>query len=47
MIDISEHNPMDLTYNEDMEDWYQYIASGIIYNMYDVSVFRHSDSDYD
>lgn len=45
MIDISEHNPMDLVYNEEMEDWYKYLPSGIIYNIYDVSVFRHSDSD--
>ena len=45
MIDISEHNPMDLVYDEQMEDWYQYLPSGIIYNIYDISVFRHSDSD--
>lgn len=45
MIDISEHNPMDLVYNEEMEEWYKYLPSGVIYNIYDVSVFRHSDSD--
>ena len=47
MIDISEHNPMDLVYNEEMDNWYKYMPSGMIYNIYDISVFRHSDSDFD
>ena len=47
MIDISEHNPMDCVYDDQKNYWYQYINSGVIYNMYDVSVFRHSDSDFD
>ena len=47
MIDISEHNPMDLVYDDLQSEWYQYLPSGVIYNIYDVSVFRHSDSDFD
>ncbi|MBO7692415.1 MAG: hypothetical protein J6T10_07250, partial [Methanobrevibacter sp.] len=47
MIDISEHNPMDLVYDDLKNEWYQYLPTGVIYNIYDISVFRHSDSDFD
>ena len=48
MIDVSEHNPIVVApKNEEMEHWYQYLPSGIIYSIYDTSCFRHSDSDYD
>jgi len=48
MIDVHEHNPMTVvTNNEEANYWYQYITSGIIYNTYDTSCFRHEDSDYD
>ena len=48
MIDVHEHNPMNLSVNNDENNyWYQYITSGIIYNTYDTSCFRHEDSDYD
>ena len=46
MIDVHEHNPMTvLVDNEDANYWYRYINSGIIYNTYDTSCFRHEDSD--
>lgn len=48
MIDVHEHNPMTVVVdNEDANYWYKYINSGIIYNTYDTSCFRHEDSDYD
>ena len=48
LIDQHEHNPMTVTLEtENVKYWYQYIYSGIIYNMYDTSCYRHSDSDYD
>ena len=47
LIDLHEHNPMTLINTEEMEYWYRYITSGIIYNTYDTSCYRHSDSDYD
>lgn len=46
LIDQHEHNPMTaIVDNEDANYWYQYIYSGIIYNTYDTSCYRHSDSD--
>lgn len=46
MIDMHEHNPMNVVVNNtDADYWYQYLPSGIIYNTYDTSCFRHSDSD--
>lgn len=47
LIDFHEHNPMTITKTEEAEYWYRYITSGIIYNTYDTSCYRHSDSDYD
>lgn len=47
LIDLHEHNPMTIVNTEEMEYWYKYITSGIIYNTYDTSCYRHSDSDYD
>lgn len=47
MIDQHEHNPMRLVYDDEKAYWYRYIYSGIIYNAYDTSTFRHEDSDYD
>ena len=48
MIDVHEHNPMrTVADNEEANYWYRYITSGIIYNTYDTSCFRHEDSDYD
>ena len=46
LIDQHEHNPMTIVVdNEDANYWYRYIYSGIIYNTYDTSCYRHSDSD--
>ncbi len=48
MIDLHEHNPMRVIVDNAQADyWYKYINSGIIYNTYDTSCARHSDSDYD
>lgn len=55
MTDIAEHNILtvcnkdniaDDVYSE-METYYKYITSGIIYSLHDLSVIRHSDSDFD
>ncbi len=43
----SEINIEKVATNEDMEKWYKYIYSGIIYNIYDISVVKHADSDFD
>ena len=43
----SEINIEELVDNEDTAKWYKYIYSGIIYNIYDISVVRHADSDFD
>ena len=46
MIDLHEHNPMNVVVNNHEADyWYKYLPSGIIYNTYDTSCARHSDSD--
>ena len=47
MIDQHEHNPMTVVDTEEARYWYRYLPSGIIYNTYDTSCARHSDSDYD
>lgn len=48
MIDQHEHNPMIISVNnEEADKWLSHIYSGIIYNTYDTSCFRHEDSDYD
>lgn len=47
MIDQHEHNPMTVIDSEEARYWYRYLPSGIIYNTYDTSCARHSDSDYD
>ena len=46
MIDQHEHNPMNVVVdNEEANRWFRYLNSGIIYNIYDTSCFRHEDSD--
>jgi len=47
MIDFHEHNPCNIINNEEANKWLSHIYSGIIYNTYDTSCYRHSDSDYD
>lgn len=42
-----EHNIINVYNDSKCEDWYQYIESGIIYNIWDLSTIIHSDSDYD
>lgn len=47
MVDRHEHNVSEL-YNSDItNEWYQYLYSGIVYSIYDLSTIRHSDSDFD
>ena len=47
MIDLHEHNPMDIMASDEAKYWYKYLNSGIIYNTYDTSTARHSDADFD
>ena len=43
----SEVNVQELSNTAEMQKWYKYIYSGIIYNIYDISVVKHADSDFD
>ena len=43
----SEVNPMKIYNDMEASKWYRYIYSGIIYNIYDISVCKHADSDFD
>ena len=43
----SEVNIQNLANTEEMQKWYKYIYSGIIYSIYDISVVKHADSDFD
>ena len=43
----SEVNVQRLANTEEMRKWYKHIYSGIIYNIYDISVVKHADSDFD
>lgn len=43
----SEINPSKLFENEETKKWYKYIYSGVIYSIYDISVMKHADSDFD
>ena len=43
----SEVNPLHFKKNEDTEEWYQYLTSGTIYNIWGVDCMIHADSDYD
>ena len=43
----SEVNIQNLANTENMRKWYKYIYSGVIYNIYDISVVKHADSDFD
>lgn len=47
MIDSHEHNPCNLVDSDEMSFWYQYLNSGIIFNIYDSSVYRMEDADFD
>jgi hypothetical protein len=47
MVDFHEHNPLNFVVNDEMKEWYKYIKSGIIYNVWGVDTIRHSDSDWD
>lgn len=39
----SEVNIQNLANTDEMKKWYKYIYSGIIYNIYDISVVKHAD----
>ncbi|GED72530.1 hypothetical protein BRE01_62320 [Brevibacillus reuszeri] len=47
MVDFHEHNILNFVKNDSTQEWYQYINSGIIYNLWGVDTIRHSDSDWD
>lgn len=47
MVDRHEHNIVKTVQNKEMDKWYKYLYSGIIYSIYDTSTIRHSDSDFD
>ena len=43
----SEVNILDLRNNKNLQFWYKYLTSGIVYNVFDESVMSHSGSDFD
>ena len=43
----SEVNPLHFKKNEDTEEWYQYLTSGTIYNIWGCDCMLHADSDFD
>lgn len=43
----SEVNPLVFIKNDKTEEWYQYLDSGIIYNVWGVDCMLHADSDFD
>ena len=43
----SEVNKLNLIQNEQTEEWYQYLNSGIVYNVFGNDCMLHADSDYD
>lgn len=43
----SEANIQNLANTSEMKKWYKYIYSGIIFSIYDISVVKHADSDFD
>ena len=43
----SEVVPLKLVCNDEMMKWYQYIKSGMIYSIYDISTMLHADGDFD
>jgi len=47
MVDRHEHNIVNLAKSVEMDEWYKYLYSGIIFSIYDLSTIRHSDSDFD
>lgn len=46
-IDEHELNPCKIYRSEEADYWYQHIKSGIIFSIYDTSVCRMEDSDFD
>ena len=47
MVDCSEHNICSVISNEEMEQWYQYLYSGIVMNIWGLDTIVFSDSDFD
>lgn len=43
----SEVNILNIETNREIDYWYQYIHSGIIYNIHGIDCMLHADSDYD
>jgi len=43
----SEINILNLIKNEDTNHWFQYLHSGIVYNIHGVDTMLHADSDFD
>ena len=46
-LDKHEANPCTVYASPETLKWFKYIESGLVYSIYDTSVLRHSDSDFD
>lgn len=47
LTDPSEINILKVVSREELEDWYRYQSTGIIYNTYGLDTVIHADSDWD
>ncbi|RKJ29872.1 hypothetical protein D7X33_42160, partial [Butyricicoccus sp. 1XD8-22] len=47
MVDFHEHNKINFIHNDETNEWYQYLDSGIVYHLWGTDTIRHSDSDWD
>lgn len=47
LVHSSEHLIRNLVATEQMQEWYQYLWSGIVNSIHDIAVINMSDSDYD
>jgi len=43
LVDFHEHNVLNLVNNNEVNKWYKYNGSGVIYNIWGVDTIRHSD----
>lgn len=47
LVHSSEHLVRNLVTDNEMEEWYEYLWSGIVNSIWDIAVVNMSDSDYD
>jgi hypothetical protein len=43
LVDFSEHNILNYVNNSETSEWYRYMYSGVVYNVWGLDTIRHSD----